>query len=197
MKTTTPRIATLNQLLQQYNITRWDLLIVADGSGVGWQTGIGWSALLLDHHNGTWSSVGGGQSQGTIGMAELLPFWMALKLHQATIRPSHRTEPLTTHAFSDNETVVNVGNGKAQDYANSDLWEGLRHFLARGQYVVTWHHLPRDTLPIHIMADQLSASARDYAELLHTSRLPPLDGLLPVSEVKNGTQGSPSLLVDG
>lgn len=158
----------------------WDVLIISDGAGSGWDGPIGWSGLLYDRWSAAYVPMIGCETSGTITRAELQPFISLLALHRARIFPdSWKGNRLASVlAFSDNLSVVNCANGGCLIDANQDMWRAYQT-VTESRYRVVFHHLQRDLVPAHKLMDQLSASARVLARDVLRTQLPNLAESFP------------------
>lgn len=134
----------------------WDICIVSDGSGSGWDNACGWAATLIDRATRTRKVFHGACTPGSVGLGELMGPLHALTWHHAKGRQGQRIVVL-----SDSQYVVNVGNKdrKVTAKANWYLWS-MFDWLKRQGYRVKWYWLRRDEAALNKYADDLSRRAR-------------------------------------
>lgn len=169
---------TVKQILDSYELpSGWDVIIIGDGSGCGNHRGIGWSGFLLDKQMSDCFGLCGGQSScSTVSVAEIMAFWMPLRFHKAEWldKIPTRRRPIQVVVFSDNESVVQVGNRVwVPKNPWDDIWAGV--FATMGNvYDVRFHHVKKEARPIdlHVLSDQLSVGAREWMEQLGGENLP-------------------------
>lgn len=164
--------STMEAFLAVHKIDGWDLLLFGDGSGQGWSKPIGWAVATIDRSNKR-DVIFGGNSSGTISIAEIEPYVYALRKHfsQHNYKLEHK---LRVYIFSDSAYVVSVGNGVAQPTAHQELWLAINYYRQQG-YVITFIHSPRNSNPLQIVIDMASKEGQTVAigvdwiqEVIHT-----------------------------
>jgi hypothetical protein len=162
----------------------WDILIVGDGAGCGWNLPCGWGCTLVDRHAGRRRAFYGGLSSGSIAIAELMPAVHAMlwyhRFHGKARRAQLGTVLLDVHVVTDNKptaiqwrTLI-AGGAKAQKIRDKlPLWDALLR-LERSGYMQRFHWLARNRVGLNVLADEVAGGARDaIAEV----RLRPRDGV--------------------
>jgi ribonuclease HI len=153
----TDEIITLDQLLNSLAIPpeSWDLLVLGDGSGQGWNTPCGWAAVSIDRLNGLREFMVGGASCGTVNVAELEPCLHALRRDLYHHNDGKLKAVRRVAVVSDSEVTVRTGNGEYRASFNPDLWASLEYFRSAG-YQVTFYWTPRNQNPMHSALDAAS-----------------------------------------
>jgi ribonuclease HI len=162
-----PKTARLYSLLKELNINAWDVLLIGDGSGSGWDIGIGWSCVIIDRNTGTRKLVHGGGSTGTVNIAELMAYVHAMLWYSTHIgkdlRKQYPRKILDVHVITDSRVIVTqgekVGERNADGIANRALWASISD-IARQGYKFHWHWIERLTNELNWAADQMAGSAR-------------------------------------
>ena len=157
-----------DELKNKFNIDYWDIAIFGDGSGVGWDNPIGWSCALVDRRKSFCKTLGGMWSNGTIGIAELIPYIQAIYWYNCNVGyqliKDGRT-PLVIRIISDSKSTVDQGNDPSQRKALLPLWCAFES-LCDSHYISTFHFMKRDELSLNRLADYLSKSYREQAKLV-------------------------------
>lgn len=162
-----PKTARLYSLLNELNIKSWDVLLVGDGSGSGWDIGIGWSCIIIDKHTKARKLIHGGGSTGTVNIAELMAYVHAMLWYSSHIgkevRKDYPKKFINVHVITDSRVVANQGNKVAErkmdGLANRALWASISD-IARQGYKFHWHWVERLTSELNWAADQMAGSAR-------------------------------------
>jgi hypothetical protein len=131
----------LRALVRDLNISDHDLLLVGDGSGEDYLKPAGWCCIGYDRLLKKAVVHAGMVTTGSIGIAELLPYWHSLWFFSQ----DHRDEKLRGYrvaVVSDSEVTVRCGNRQYQRRANGSLWSGIEWFERRA-YVFKWHYVRR------------------------------------------------------
>lgn len=175
-----PAVELLTQVLQRANIHPWDLVLIGDGSGSTWEAPCGWAATLVDAaappDDNRWVYFGAA-SQGSVNMAELMPYLMALTCyHHARGEARLKVKcPLDVHIITDSQVTAGHGQRAAnpvQDLPRVPqraLWAGIREFARLG-YNFHWHWAPRSTSSLNVLADLVAAIGR--RELIRIGKQP-------------------------
>jgi len=163
---TSPR----DSLLQAIGVgpDNWDLLLVGDGSGNAWVKASGWCCIVMDRNvhpeleTPDMVTIGAQSAGCSINVAEVLPYWFALHRHWNAGGKSAADKHWRVHIATDSEYAAKVIGG-TQPMGGMDVavLRGLFQPLAARGYALHWHHLPRETNPIHQYADRVAAAARE------------------------------------
>jgi hypothetical protein len=148
----------LRALVRELNIGKHDLLLVGDGLGEDYLKPAGWCCIAYDKLLKKALVQAGMVTAGSIGLAELIPYWHALWFFDQ----EHRDEKLRGYkvaVISDSETTVCCGNKQYQRRANGCLWAGIEWFERRA-YVFKWFHVRRLSNIWNEMADAIAAQMR-------------------------------------
>lgn len=139
------------------NITRWDYLLIGDGSNTGkWQYEAGWACWIIDRANPTNPEpVWGGASVGTNIVAELMAYAYPL-LYLSNTR---KLTLAHVHIVTDCEFLTKAANKPAWQKKNKELWIMVNAFRQRGLYT-HWHWLPRDTFDLNKFCHTLANKSR-------------------------------------
>jgi hypothetical protein len=149
----------LNKLLKSFSISKFDLILMGDGSGTGWELPIGFAAMAIWRNPDLRKVFSGCLNHGTIGQAEILPYLTAIRYDYQVIAKGNLEAKRRVIIISDSQVSVNVGNGIQQAHTNKDLWESYKWFLNLG-YEITWIWVERNENDIHKLAHSLSNIAR-------------------------------------
>lgn len=140
---------TLPRLLRLLRIERCDYVVVGDGSGTTWDQPCGFAAVMIE--NGTFQAevYDGAFHRGTNVVSEMMALLYPL-IHLAA-RTDRRRQPdgsTIIHLVTDCEHVKLAGSGKiGRGKKNRMLWSLFDYFQRCG-FVLHWHWIPRDTVPI-------------------------------------------------
>ena len=178
------RTETLEDLLQLLQIPAngWDYLIVGDGSGVGWDTGIGcgWASTLVERFDDTRQIFKGGMDPGTVSLAEMMAFMQPLLYLASTKSPGANF--FRVHIISDSQYVVNIGKGLRTPKSHAPLWRQLASFRALG-FQMSFHWIPRDCVNLNKLADSLAGESRKAVSGVEVSAALTKLGMETVSDV--------------
>ncbi len=161
------RFTTLSQLLSFLQIRDWDLLLVGDGSGVGWSHPIGCATVLIDRATGERKMFAMGMNAGTITVAEMMPYAYALLWYTSEQGPGkHRTTsvagagmPFQVHIITDSKHVADAGNHRQQRTSHRPIWAMFDKFASMG-YQLRFHHVKRSRVDLNVWADLAAGFAR-------------------------------------
>ena len=158
----------LQQVLRRLQIEEtWDLLIVGDGSGSGWEYGCGWGTVLFARHNPILRRFFyGGMVCGSVNLAESMPYLQALTWYDNAHGKRRLSEAglLRVHVLTDSQTVALWGNratGPVSRLPRKQLaiWAAMRE-LRRVGYQPTFHWAPRSTTAANVLADLIAGLSR-------------------------------------
>lgn len=149
----------LQKLLRHLKIgpDAWDILLVGDGSGSGWNGNAGWACIMIERETLERHVFYGACSPGSIGFAEIMPYFQALAWYHSNSKQSGRR----IHILTDSQYVVTTGKReyKGSVRANRYLWSMFDWFKRQGT-TITWHWKPRETTSLNRYVDDLSRQAR-------------------------------------
>ena len=156
----------ISQLIQRLGNPRWDLLIVGDGSGSGWDKACGWAATLIDNTRHARRFFYGAMDCGSVNFAESMPYIQALTWYDQ----HHGKETLrelgflNVHILTDSQVIATWGTQAMQ--LESELprkqlaiWSAMRE-LRRVGYHCTFHWAPRLTTGLNWAADIMAGISR-------------------------------------
>ena len=173
----------LARLLTDYNVGKWDLIMIGDGSGSGADRACGWSVAIIDRLTGLRRMLAGAQNLGSITIAEVVPYIMALDYFNIVMRtPQHRTNmalpfSLDVHIFTDSSHTANAGKGLHTRVKHGGLWASIAYFEEHG-YKLTWHWFERDNpFKLHKLMDEMASELRE--RVLNIEQTTELYALLP------------------
>lgn len=159
-------IHTVDELLAKLTIRHWDLLLIGDGSGAGWDLGAGWACVLICRHDWSRKEFFGAMNCGTVSIGEAMPYLHALMWFGSDKGPGpalekiccmHR-QKLQVHIVTDSQATARIGQGEYRPSSNRELWAAIFAFADR--YQLTWHFLRRESIDMNIYVDEKSRQSR-------------------------------------
>jgi ribonuclease HI len=156
-------------LLAEHVANDWEMVLIGDGSGTGWQGGCGWASVSvvrrpsrrlpgeIDWVGHLWQ---GGMNAGTSNVAELMAYVAPLLWYQTTfddLRERH------VHIFSDSQYVVGSADPAKRRRQNGVLIQAFHHLRGAG-LCLHWHWMKRNTTRLHRLMDDASRRARLQVE---------------------------------
>lgn len=164
----TTDVRPLDVALKTRGIAAWDIALVGDGAGSGWNAAVGWGVTLIDRQSGGRKRFHGGMSCGTVMIAELMPYIHALLWHEAhAAKLTYRPLAVRVAIISDSQELVRVGTSLADRSCpvarvswQRPLWAALHEFTRDG-YRFEYRHILRNTLALNAYADAVSSLAFD------------------------------------
>lgn len=168
------KLSSVQEILTKLDIGHndWDILLVGDGSGQGWEMGCGWACVLVDKMSARRKLFFGGMNSGTIGIGELFPYLHAMMWysrnpgkirHKRLAKQFGHPVTLKVHIITDNEITAKQGNGKAKRNTNIELWSGL-DYISRLGYSFTFHWVGRSNIGLNLLTDHISRESRKALE---------------------------------
>jgi ribonuclease HI len=159
----------VENLALRLNISDWDLILVGDGSGNGWENPGGWGCYIFNKQDTgeilERPAIAGGLScGGSISFLEAIPFWLAIRQHYYTwggLDACAHGKIFSAHIVTDSEWAAKAMSGSMEPKKHKDMAMLFRYFQDLG-YRITWHKVPREVFLTHKKADRLSAQAREY-----------------------------------
>jgi hypothetical protein len=162
----------VTETLAKLHIETWDTLMFGDGSGCGWNIGIGWACILIDRHAMQAKPFWGGCNAGTVTLAELFPYLHALSWYTDKKGPGHRRRKelvqqagrcMEIHIITDSRVTAQNGMNQNSRKSHIGWWAALDTYRAQG-YNITFHHMTRNSTNLNILADALSKQSRKVIE---------------------------------
>lgn len=154
-------------MLASAGISVWDLLLVGDGSGSGWDGACGWATALVDNNQKLGQFYHGGMNLGSVNLAEQMPYMQAM-LHWLNACKGRellkRRGVLQVHIITDSETVAKHGS-QASNFdemlprTQYPLWAAWREMIREG-FQFTFHWAPRASNLFNIACDCIASMAR-------------------------------------
>ena len=175
------RLDPLPALLRGLGQDTWDVALVGDGSGSGWDKPIGWGVTLVEKASGGRKVLWGGASAGTSFLAELWPYLHALAWYDAyrEREPARKATFPRVAIVTDNKPVADVGNALVAGVkdlggvnAAGPAWAALLAYRRQG-YAFTFSWIPRISWALNSFADQL---AENCFAAMKAVAMPELDG---------------------
>jgi len=160
-------LASLSKLRKKLGITNWDVMVVGDGSGSGWQLGAGWAAVLVDKYSGCRKLFYGAMNTGTVTLGELFPYLHALSWYTAKDGPGRTrlkdaksaSKKVGVHLVTDSQAVATAGNNPNSRHAHRELWTAFDEYQRRG-FAIQFHHVARELVDLNILVDAIARQAR-------------------------------------
>jgi len=158
---------TLDTVLAKMQNPQWDVLLVGDGSGSGWDGACGWAATLITNQPiPIRRFFYGAMDCGSVNFAESMPYIQALTWYDN----QHGKERLRTrghlqvHVLTDSQTIATWGNramGPTQDVPRKQfaIWAAMKE-LRRNGYHCQFHWAPRQTTELNWAADLIAGLSR-------------------------------------
>jgi len=143
---------TVEELVASVQGPAWDLLLLGDGSGQGWDKPAGWAVVGIDRLSQSRFALMGGCSRGTVNWAESDCYLRGLAYDFHHLHGGKLLQHRRVLIVSDSQFTVNVGNGEARSRANSEVWAGFQHLHDEG-YRLTWRWNPRNNNPLAVELD--------------------------------------------
>ncbi len=161
-----PERELLSQVMQRLGNPKWDIFIVGDGSGSGWEHACGWAATLIDNRERRRFFYGAADC-GSVNFAESMPYGQALTWYDNLFGKDILDEIgyLNVHILTDSQVIANWGN-RAMALDGGDpprkqlaFWAGMRE-LRRVGYHCVFHWAPRMTTELNWAADLMAGLTR-------------------------------------
>lgn len=165
-ETDQPAIELLQKVLDRAQIKTWDVLLVGDGSGNGWDQPCGWAGILIDNELRLRRMDYGAMNPGSINFAEVMPYVQALNWldNNGGRRRLKDRGVIRVHVLTDSAVVARWGTIAADlnqplPRKHILLWAGMRE-LARCGYVINYHWAPRSSSMLNWAADLIAGLSR-------------------------------------
>jgi len=157
----------LQTLLDRMQISKWDLIIVGDGSGTGWNDANAYASVLIDRETRGRKTFWGGNRYGSVTMAEMEAYikpliWFDSQYGKAALK--QRT-PLYVHVITDSQTTAAHGTRAANmslelpHVSHRPIWAAMREFTRMG-YNIKYHWARRQSSDLNIFADMIAGFTR-------------------------------------
>jgi len=181
-----PQAELLQKVLDRANIGDWDLLLIGDGSGTGWEDACGWASILIDKSNRARKTFYGGMNFGSVNLAEMMPYFQSMVWYHHSHGKARLKQkcPLLVHVITDSQVTALHGNRAASGHedlakvGHRALWAAMREFAALG-YRFEWHWAGRCDSGLNYLADLIAGLSR--REIKHVGiDLTGVDGVLAV-----------------
>ena len=157
----------LHEVIQRIGNPRWDLFIVGDGSGSGWDGAAGWASTLIDNNQQQARRFFyGACNSGSVNFAETMPYLQAMTWYDAHFGKELLKQKGTLHVciLTDSQVIANWGNKAATTQARPPrkmraYWAGLRDLRMLG-YTFQFYWAPRMTTALNWAADLMAGLTR-------------------------------------
>lgn len=154
----TTLIADLEALASELTLSKFDLLLVGDGSGTICKKSCGWACVAWTPPNNDVVFHNGATSCGTNNFAELFPYVQALWFFEQELRSKSITKRPRVEIISDSEVTVRCGNKIYARSANGCLWASIEYF--ERIFDIHWTHIYRNTNKFSKKCDWLAGGTR-------------------------------------
>lgn len=144
-----------------------ELLLVGDGSGTRVGNAAAWTVFCLDMRSQAAYWHAGAVSSGTNNYAELHPYVHALWDYQSRHRVTEFS-PVQVRIVSDSQITVRCGNGDYLPSANLPYWAAIEQ-LKKSGFNLDWVHIPRNSHPLHELADYCAGKTRNEMSRVYKS----------------------------
>ncbi len=175
---------TLQAILRRLNITAWDLFIIGDGSGSGWNSACGWAGCLCDHQSHARRFFWGGMNLGSVNCAESMPYMQALTWFDAVYGKERLKARghLNVHVLTDSQTIATWGNRAMSPEgtlprSNIAIWAPMREYRRLG-YHCQFYWAARSTTQLNWASDLIAALCRQEIQRAMDPRIG--DGVLSI-----------------
>lgn len=162
-----PRLELLQAILDRAHITDWDVLIVGDGSGTGWEDANAYASVLIDRETRGRKTCWGGNRWGSINLAEMEAYlkpllWFDNAYGRERLK---RKSPIYVDIVTDSQVTCSHGaraadlNRELPDVSHRPMWAAMRE-LARMGYYLRYHWAPRNTSGLNMLSDLVAGLSR-------------------------------------
>ncbi len=170
----------LDDLLQRLKISRWDWLLIGDGSGSNWGHECGWGCVAINRLTYDRTVFWGAMNRGTVNFAEMMAYLQALNFiaaeEEARRKRTHTVRDRRVHIVTDSDYCRFQGSsGNLMPKRNGSLWRVFEDYQRHG-LVLRWHHRPRTDVELNIYADALSKAARHLVKRHNIQEMVEQDG---------------------
>lgn len=161
-----PEGETFEQMLERLKITKWDLILIGDGSGNKWGYPCGWAVTAIERNSRDRKVFYGAMSSGTVNFAEMMAYLQPLTWYMNETKSQRagdgrvKRSTRRIHIITDSAYCRNRGDSRdLAKYTNKVLW-GVFELIQRQGFQLEWHWEKRDTVALNTYADRLSKAAR-------------------------------------
>lgn len=175
-------IADIHSIAQDLGAASWDVALIGDGAGRGWDKPCGWSCILIDRHGGATTAgapsdarklFSGGMNLGTVDIAELMPYVQAMtwydRYHGKARRAQVDKDLLDILIITDRKSIaqqaanLQASRNRVDDICRKlPLWAAMLHFERRG-YTFRWVWKERGKIALNSLADRMADTAKHAA----------------------------------
>lgn len=162
-------IASTDEVLRNLGVPpeAWDVLIVGDGSGTGWNASCGWTGILVDRELRLRKDLHGAMNAGTSYLAELMPYVQALGWYVEGPGRARLLDKLSKeagarvniHVITDSEIVAKQGAGRASRRKGRPYWAMIEALETFGLNIF-WHWQKRQALGLNRLCDYMAGLCR-------------------------------------
>lgn len=145
----------LRDILRNFKIDNWDLLLIGDGSGSSGDRPIGWACIAIDRAEIGRRVFHGAANFGTVNNAELMAYLLPLTWY---LNKNNEQKGRDVHIITDSTYTTRVGGG-LNSAANTAFYAVYRQFERCGLRL-HWHWLNRNSIALHALADDISRVSR-------------------------------------
>ena len=161
----------LQYFIDKLGISRWDYLLIGDGSGTTRERACGWCSVLIDRDNKRQVYSGRLNYGGSNIVAETMAYTHPI---MDLAKQNYRSgRSLRLHIISDCEHVVDAGNNVALRRRQAVLWAPVEVAQRLGIFT-TWHWWRRDEIGLNQLCHELANTQRravnDDAEMQDSLR---------------------------
>ena len=153
-------------VMEKLGSPKWDVLLVGDGSGSGWNGAAGWACTLVDNMTQGRRFFYGAMECGSVNLAESMPYLQALAWYDAHHGKANLKQLglIRVHILTDSRTIATWGNRAAGPEATVPraqlvFWAGIKELRRQG-YQMTFHWAPRMTTGMNWTSDLMAGICR-------------------------------------
>lgn len=143
-------------LLDHFEISHYDYLLIGDGSGSSWNMPCGWACILIERRTGTGRFFGGAVNDGTVNFAELMAYVQPLQWIVNKTGASRRA--VTVHVISDSQYAVESNTRTSADKNVAPV--AMLNCFKRFGMTLRFHWMKRNSHHLSTLADSLSKKLR-------------------------------------
>jgi hypothetical protein len=157
---------TFEQMLARLKITKWDLILVGDGSGSQRDKECGWAVTAIKRNSRKRLVFYGAMNMGSVNFAEMMAYLQPLTWYMNEVKAARskdgraRRSDRHIHIITDSAYCQRRGDDRDTSmYVNKVLW-GVFELINRQGFKLEWHWEKRETVALNMYADRLSKAAR-------------------------------------